>query len=116
MNKRTLTTGALACALGIVAAFAGLGDRSTASIAAAAKPSPMFDHDLDRPPPTTSTTPTLPRPEVREDRIQIALLIDTSSHMEGFIDEARSQLWKVVDEYARATRDGRHARLEIALF
>jgi hypothetical protein len=51
-----------------------------------------------------------------EERIQLAILLDTSSSMDGLIDQARAQLWKVVNELARATRNGAHPRLEVALF
>jgi hypothetical protein len=104
MNSRTLTAGVVACALGAVAVGVGLGDRRlTVSTAAAAMPYPM--------PAATS----MPAPAVGEDRIQIALLVDTSRRMAGF-DEACTRLWKVVGEAARATRQGRRVRLEIALY
>lgn len=49
-------------------------------------------------------------------RVQIALLLDTSSSMEGLIDQARRQLWTVVNTFQKARRDGQMARLEIALY
>jgi len=51
-----------------------------------------------------------------EERIQLAILLDTSNSMDGLIDQARAQLWKVVNELARARRNGVHPRLEVALF
>jgi hypothetical protein len=51
-----------------------------------------------------------------EEKIQLAILLDTSSSMDGLIDQARSQLWKVVNELARAGRRGRHPVLEVGLF
>ncbi len=48
--------------------------------------------------------------------IQIALLLDTSSSMDGLIDQARSQLWKIINELAVAQKDGRVPKLEVALF
>ena len=36
--------------------------------------------------------------------------------MDGLIDQAKAQLWKVVNELARARRNGRHPQLEVALF
>ena len=53
---------------------------------------------------------------VGDRKIQIALLLDTSSSMQGLIDQARSQLWKVVNEFARAKQQGSRPRLEIALY
>ncbi|HEY9594065.1 MAG TPA: vWA domain-containing protein [Spirochaetia bacterium] len=51
-----------------------------------------------------------------DERIQLAILLDTSNSMDGLIGQAKSQLWKVVNELARASRGGRHPRLEVALF
>jgi hypothetical protein len=48
--------------------------------------------------------------------VQVALLLDTSNSMDGLIDQARSQLWKVVNQFALAHRDGRPADLEVALY
>lgn len=49
-------------------------------------------------------------------KIQIALLLDTSNSMDGLIEQAKSQLWRIVNEFALATRDGTHPQLEIALY
>jgi hypothetical protein len=49
-------------------------------------------------------------------RIQVALLLDTSSSMDGLIDQARSQLWKIVTRLDAARRDGRRPTIEIALY
>jgi hypothetical protein len=48
--------------------------------------------------------------------VQIALLLDTSNSMDGLIDQARTRLWQVVKDLARARHGGRPARLEVALF
>jgi hypothetical protein len=53
---------------------------------------------------------------IGEDRIQLAILLDTSNSMDGLIDQAKSQLWKVVNELARARRAGKAPALEVALF
>ena len=53
---------------------------------------------------------------IAEERIQLAILLDTSNSMDGLIDQARAQLWRVVNELARAKRNGVHPRLEVALF
>lgn len=49
-------------------------------------------------------------------KIQIALLLDTSSSMDGLIDQARSQLWKIINELAVAQKGGKPPMLEVALF
>ncbi len=48
--------------------------------------------------------------------VQIALLLDTSNSMDGLIDQARTQLWSVVNEVNRAKRKGRAPRLQVALY
>jgi hypothetical protein len=48
--------------------------------------------------------------------IQIALLLDTSSSMDGLIDQARVQLWSVVNTLDGVTYRGEQPRLEIALY
>lgn len=57
-----------------------------------------------------------PRGLGRAPRIQVALLLDTSNSMDGLIDQARSQLWRVVNTFAHARRGDRGARLEVALY
>ena len=37
--------------------------------------------------------------------IQLALLLDTSNSMDGLIDQAKSQLWKIVNELATSKKD-----------
>lgn len=49
-------------------------------------------------------------------RIQIALLLDTSSSMDGLIAQTKEQLWQIVNTFATAKRDGQKPRLEIALY
>ncbi len=49
-------------------------------------------------------------------QIYLALLLDTSNSMDGLIDQAKSQLWNIVDELANAKHDGKHATLKIALY
>src|SRR5688500_4818881 len=48
--------------------------------------------------------------------IQLALLLDNSGSMQGLIDQARSQLWTVVNHLARTKKDGQTPRLEVALY
>ena len=48
--------------------------------------------------------------------IQVALLLDDSGSMEGLINQARGQLWELVGLLGHATRDGKRARVEVALY
>lgn len=54
---------------------------------------------------------------VKDQSIQLALLLDTSNSMDGLIDQAKSQLWKMVNELAAAKcNDGRRPSIKIALY
>ncbi len=55
-------------------------------------------------------------PEPPQPRVQLALLLDTSNSMDGLIDQAKSQLWKIVNEFIAAERDGQRPILEVALY
>lgn len=49
--------------------------------------------------------------------IMLALLLDTSNSMDGLIDQAKSQLWKIVNELASAKcSDGKKPDIRIALY
>ncbi|MCK7528196.1 MAG: hypothetical protein MZV64_66800 [Ignavibacteriales bacterium] len=43
---------------------------------------------------------------IKNNSIQLALLLDTSNSMDGLIDQAKSQLWKIVNELATSKKDG----------
>lgn len=60
--------------------------------------------------------PVMEHREEGEVKIQVALLLDTSNSMDGLIDQAKSQLWKMVNKLADATRQNRQVTLEIALY
>lgn len=49
-------------------------------------------------------------------KVQIALLLDNSGSMSGLLNQARTQLWKVVNEFIAAKRDGVTPEVEVALY
>ena len=49
-------------------------------------------------------------------KIKIALLLDTSNSMDGLIEQAKSQLWQLVNELAKAKCGELAPSLEIALY
>ena len=50
-------------------------------------------------------------------KIMLALLLDTSGSMDGLIDQAKSQLWAIVNELAAAKDEGgAQPELSIALY
>lgn len=57
-----------------------------------------------------------PDPQPGSNKVQIAILLDTSSSMDGLIDQAKSQLWKVVNSFTEAKRDGQTPFVEVALY
>jgi hypothetical protein len=55
--------------------------------------------------------------EEKGQRIMLALLLDTSNSMDGLIDQAKSQLWKIVNELSAAKcSDGTRPSIRIALY
>ncbi len=58
------------------------------------------------------------RPEAEDQRtkIQVALLLDTSSSMNGLIEQAQTRLWDIVNELAHYTKNEEKLPLEIALY
>ena len=60
-----------------------------------------------------------PKPETasKGQSIMLALLLDTSNSMGGLIDQAKSQLWKIVNELSAAKcGDGSRPNIKIALY
>ncbi|UXX78416.1 VWA domain-containing protein [Reichenbachiella carrageenanivorans] len=61
------------------------------------------------------TSQAKPAPDQQE--IMIALLLDTSNSMDGLIEQAKSQLWTIVNELAAAKcGNGTRPEIKIALF
>ncbi|MDQ3331755.1 MAG: VWA domain-containing protein [Planctomycetota bacterium] len=52
----------------------------------------------------------------RAPRIDLCLLLDTSNSMDGLINQARAQLWKVVNDLAKCRKDGKSPELRVALY
>lgn len=48
--------------------------------------------------------------------IQMAILLDTSGSMEGLIEQAKTQLWKIVNDMALAKQKGISPQLEVGLY
>ena len=48
--------------------------------------------------------------------VQIAILLDTSNSMDGLIEQAKSQLWKISNEFIKARQDGVAPEVQIALY
>ncbi len=48
--------------------------------------------------------------------VQMAILLDTSGSMSGLINQARAELWAIVNEFIFAKRNGRQPELQVALY
>lgn len=64
-----------------------------------------------------SISTTVPNPELETNIIKVALLLDTSNSMDGLIDQAKSQLWELINELSYAKCGSEHKpSLQIALY
>jgi len=57
-----------------------------------------------------------PDKEAKKPLVQIAILLDTSGSMDGLIEQAKSQLWRIVNEFAKAKQDGVTPEVQVALY
>lgn len=51
-----------------------------------------------------------------EQKIQVAILLDTSSSMDGLIDQAKSRLWNIVNTLTTLRYNGKKPIIEISLY
>jgi hypothetical protein len=61
--------------------------------------------------PVVETSPSQHKPVV-----QIAILLDTSGSMSGLIDQTRTELWSIVNEFLLAEQGGRRPEIQVALY
>ena len=48
--------------------------------------------------------------------VQIGILLDTSGSMRGLINQAKDQLWKIVNEVAKANKHNKDVTIQVGLF
>jgi von Willebrand factor type A domain len=118
-SKKSLGSWLRRYSLTVVAALGGAAGVAYAAgwhtkSAASATPTAVIAASPTRPQSAES------RRDNAQDTVQIALLLDTSSSMDGLINQARSHLWNMVDQMGRMTRvvDGktRGVKIELALY
>ena len=63
-----------------------------------------------------NSKPILSENGLKKGKIQVALLLDTSNSMDGLIDQAKSQIWKMVNKLAAAKKNDEATSIEIALY
>ncbi len=64
----------------------------------------------------TLTVAAKPIHPEKKNTIKIALLLDTSNSMDGLINQAKTQLWEIVNELSYAKCENQHPDLQIALY
>jgi hypothetical protein len=65
--------------------------------------------------PTSAATKPIIKPNPKN-VVQLALLLDVSNSMDGLIGQAKAELWNIVNEVSKATKNGQTANLQIALY
>ncbi len=63
-----------------------------------------------------TTTDVIFQPPQAQPVVQLAILLDTSNSMDGLIHQAKTQLWRMVNQFIAVRRDGRRPRLYVALY
>jgi hypothetical protein len=64
----------------------------------------------------TSGAKAEPRFTTKKPLVQVAILLDTSNSMDGLIAQAKSQLWRIINEFNHARQDGEMPEVQVALF
>ena len=60
-------------------------------------------------------SPTVTK-ESKKPLVQIAILLDTSGSMQGLIEQTKSQLWKICNEFIKARQKGVAPEVQVALY
>jgi hypothetical protein len=63
-----------------------------------------------------AAAPVRPATENAGPVVQLAILLDNSGSMSGLIEQAKSELWRVVNELTTARQNGKQPRLQVALY
>ncbi len=63
-----------------------------------------------------ATQPCLTQQKEGQAKVQLAILLDTSSSMSGLIEQTKTQLWKVVNTFIDAKQNGQVPFVEVALY
>ncbi|MEM1212136.1 MAG: vWA domain-containing protein [Planctomycetota bacterium] len=102
-TARRLTTAALLAGLIAVPATT-LAERTITITVPAPAPAPL-----------PAPAPDAPF-EGQRPAVDVALLLDTSNSMDGLINQAKTQLWSIVNTFAAAQKNGQAPVLRVALF
>ncbi|WP_336703282.1 vWA domain-containing protein [Chryseobacterium indologenes] len=97
--------------LKILALAAGTAFLSSGNI-----PDNRSNSNTDNKLPIEKTTLIPVNSTVKDNKIQVALLLDTSNSMDGLIDQAKSRLWNIVNTLTTLKYNGKAPEIEIALY
>ena len=90
-------------------AYAGNSNEANAKVGSTQQETTLYDNNESQSndPSATSTSDT---------KIQVALLLDTSSSMDGLIEQAKSRLWNIVNTLTTLRFNGKTPEIQIALY
>lgn len=74
------------------------------------------DKPSTKPAITIATTSAKPPFTGERPTVDVAILLDTSNSMDGLINQAKSQLWTIVQQFAAAKKAGKTPALRVALY
>lgn len=67
-------------------------------------------------PGATAQTPPSGGKYLGKPLVQIAILLDTSNSMDGLINQARTQIWRIVNEFISSEQKGKNPEIQVALY
>ncbi len=88
----------------------------TALLSSGNIPDNRSNSNIDNKLPVEKTTLIPVNSTVKDNKIQVALLLDTSNSMDGLIDQAKSRLWNIVNTLTTLKYNGKAPEIEIALY
>jgi von Willebrand factor type A domain len=95
----------LLAATAILLAFAAFASAESTKVVITVE-RPKAEPKVDGKSPFTGKRPT----------VDVAILLDTSNSMDGLINQAKSQLWTIIQQFAKAKKQGQTPALRVALF
>ena len=81
-----------------------------ATLTSPAITSPLFAAEPDK------VVIDVPVVDKKESLVQVAILLDTSNSMDGLIEQAKTQLWKIVNEFNQAKQGDKVPVVQVALY
>lgn len=83
------------------------------------KPTPIPSPVTPVTPAPVTPTPVTPGPSgqfLGKPLVQIAILLDTSNSMDGLINQARAQIWRIINEFVSSEQKGKNPEIQVALY